>query len=167
MKINDYMAELAKYDFATNFGEYDSGYICDIITEIADNNVSVYTQEQIDFAMNNQDAVNEAFFSGIAPDASAYMKNGGDFYGYIAAVGAAAWYESNVSAMYKNLNECVLYAVCSELMNQYGIKELTDEQISDLEFIDFDNNDRLEDAVDEAAEAIGFNSDDDDEEDED
>lgn len=160
LKINDYMSELASYDFATDFADYDRGYICDIISEIADSSVSIYTKDQIDYAMNHEDSVEEALTSGIAPDASEYFKHDrGDFRSYVASVGAAAWFRDNERAMYDNIKECVLYAVCTVLKNEYGIEELTEDQIGDLEFIDFDINDYLEYIIEEAVEAISMNDD--------
>lgn len=163
MKINDYMKELAGYDFAENFGDYDSGYICDIISEIADSSVSVYTQDQINFAMENDDMVEEVFAEGIAPDAENHFKNGGSLRDYNAAVGACAWYMQNERDMYDNMNECVLYAVCAAL-GADGVEDLTEDNISDLESLDFDNNDRIEDVIEEARELINPTEEDEDEE---
>lgn len=159
MKLEDYMNELAEYDMVEFFGDYDSGYISDIISEIADSEVSIYTQDQIDFAMNNDDAVEEAFFSGIAPDGSDWFnRNGNDFRGYVAAVGAAAWYEQNSQTLYQNMEKCVKYATICAIKEQYGIEELTDEQISDFEsLVEFDdNNAYLQDVIEDAARVLGL-----------
>lgn len=165
--VKDYKAELAKYDFAENFGDYSSGYICDIITEIADNEVSIYTQKQIDFAMSHDDEVSEALANGIACDgASWFSENGNDLRGYIAHVGAAAWYEYNNQTIYENMEECVLYAVLTALEDQHGITELSEDQVTELEALEFDNNDDLEDVIVEAAEVLGLVDDDEDEDEE-
>ncbi len=163
MKINDYMKDLAEYDFAENFGDYDSGYICDIISEIADSSVSIYTQDQINFAMENDDMVEEVFAEGIAPDAENHFKNGGSLRDYNAAVGACAWYMQNERDMYDNMNECVLYAVCAALKAD-GVEDLTEDNISDLESLEFDNNDQLDNVIDEARELINPTDEDEDEE---
>lgn len=159
--VKSYLDELGSYDFAKDFADYDSGYICDIISEIADNAISIYTQEQVDFAMNHSDLAQEAIDEGLAPE-----PNGKDFREYVSSVGVAAWYMSNERAMYENLKECVLYSVLYNLKNEYGIEELTEDQVSDIEtLLEFDNNDNLEDVIFEAAEILGLVEDDDEDED--
>lgn len=167
MKISDYMSNLAKTsDFVENFGDYanaGSDYISDIIAEIADDNISIYTDSQVEFAMENDDAVDEAFANGIAPDASTHFKNGGDFRSYCAAVGVAAWYEANTREIYNSLNECVLYAVCEYLYNEKDFDELTQDQIDVLDDLDFNDCNRLWDAFDKAETELGYLDEDEDE----
>lgn len=155
VSIKKYMDELKNddfADFADLFADYDSGYICDIISEIADSEVSIYTQAQVDFAMNHSDLAQEAIDEGLAPE-----PNGKDFREYVSSVGAVAWYMSNERTMYENLEECVLYSVLYNLKNEYGIEELTENQVSDIEaLLEFDNNDRLEDVIEEAAKVLGL-----------
>lgn len=150
--LNDFMAELKKYDFAEEFAEYDSGYICDIITEIANNAISVYTQEQIDFAMEHDDLAQEAINDGLAPDPIAAES----FRSYVASVGVAAWYMYNSNTMYDNMEECVLYSVLYNLKEEYDIEEMTEEQEEEIEALEFDNNDCLEDVIEEAAKILGL-----------
>lgn len=154
--IKEYMKELADgNDLIECWSDYNSGYVCDIISEIADSNVSIYTQEQFDYAVENDDAVEEAFFNGIAPDGAEFFKNNrGGFREYVAAVGAAAWYEHNTIDMYNNMDECIVYAICEALRTQYDITELTEVQVDMLEDHSFDNNDRLEDIIEEVAKEL-------------
>lgn len=158
MNIQDYMNSLAQYDMVDLFGDYESGYICDIISEIADHNISVYTKDQINYAMDNQDSVKEAFLDDLVTDAHEWFRyNYGDLNSYIASIGCAAWYNDNTHTMYENLKECVLYAVLTVLKDTYEVKELTEDQIDELESFDIDNNDMLEDIIDEAVKILGIN----------
>jgi hypothetical protein len=152
MKLSEYIGTLETGEIGEYFADYDSGYICDVITEIADNQIGIYYQEQIDFAMENPEWVSEAFFQGIAPDAEYHFrKEGGDFYTYCAKVGVAAWYEKNVSDLYKNMDENVRLSIFTAL-RRYGIEDLSDDQITEIEMLSFDNNDRLEDIIERALE---------------
>lgn len=163
MKIKDYMSELAKYDFAIEFGDCDSGEICNIISEIADNGVGIYTQEQVEYAMEHDEAVEQVFAEGMAPDAENHFKNGGSLRDYNAAVGACAWYMQNERDINNNLNECVLYAVCAALKAD-GVEDLTNDNITDLECLEFDMYSYLEDVIEEARELINPQDEDEDEE---
>lgn len=154
--IKDYMNELAKYDFAEEFGNYEEGYISDIISEIADNGISIYTKDQIDYAMEHADSADEAISEGLV-DMSAHKT----FSELASSVGISAWFMDNGRAMYDNLGECVLYAVCKYLKDNDGISEFTEGNISDLEALEFDNNDRLEDVIEEAKNVLGLSEDED------
>lgn len=157
--LKEYMAELAKYDFAEEFAEYEGGYICDIISEIADDGISIYTQDQMDFAMQHDDLAQEAIDEGLAPDPIA----GDGFRSYIASVGVAAWYMDNERTMYDNLKECVLYSALYNLRKQYGIEKMTEGQEMEIEALEFDNNDCLEDVIEEVAKVLGLIEDEDEE----
>lgn len=151
MKTADYIKTLETGEIGERFADYESGYICDVISEIADAEISIYTGEQVEFALNERDWTREALWSGIAMNGKDYFdyhKNA-DFYDYAAHVGIAAWYEKNCSDLYEHMTENVRLSICTALKDS-GIEDLTDEQIEEIEFLDFDNNDRLEDVIAEA-----------------
>ena len=160
MEIKKYMDALGKYDFAIEFSDYDSGEICLIMQEIADNGVSWCTKSQIEHAMNNSDMADRVVSDGTVGDSSDFDH----FNDFVASVGAAVWYEENMETIKENWEECVLYAVCNTLKNEYGVEELNNNQIEELECIIFDEYSRLEDVIREAAETIGIIEDDEDEE---
>lgn len=162
MKIDDYMDTLRDYDFAVEFSDCDSGEIYEIMQEIADNAISVYTQEQIEHAMNNTDMADEVIANGLVANPSEYKY----FTDYVSAVGVAAWYEENMQTIRENLKECVLYSVCAALKSKYNVEELSEGQIEDLECLEFDEYNDLEDVIEEAAKAIGLIEEDEDEEEE-
>lgn len=47
-------------DYADNICNYNSGYICDVISEIADYNVDIYTNDLLDWLKNNYEWFEEA-----------------------------------------------------------------------------------------------------------
>lgn len=161
MKIDSYMYTLRDYDFAIEFSDCDSGEIYEIMQEIADNGVGIYTQDQIEHAMNS-DMADEVIANGLVADSSEYKY----FTDYVSAVGAAAWYEENMQTIRDNLKECVLYSVCNALKNKYNVEELSEGQIEDLECLDFDEYSDLEDVIEEAAETLGLIEEDEDEDEE-
>ena len=59
----DYIKDL-KSNLAFTHGEditsYDSGYVCDIFSEIADSNVDIYTSDLFDWGKNNLWYIDEA-----------------------------------------------------------------------------------------------------------
>lgn len=164
MKTTEYIATLNTGEIGEYFADYGSGYICDIITEIADNQISIWTNDQIDFAMENDEFADEAVSSGLACSGREFfeLNRNATFRDYVAHVGVCAWYEKNSQDLYENLAENVRLAVCTAL-RENGIEDLTDEQIEEIEAIDFDEDDRLEDVI---AQAFAIFEDDEEEDDE-
>ena len=162
MKINDYMNTMKDYDFAAEFADYDSGEIYEIMQEIADCDISCYTSEQIEHAMNNTDMADYVVSEMLVAESSRYDS----FTDYVKSVGVAVWYEENMQTIKDNLEECVLYAVCNALKNQYKVEELSGDQIEELECLIFDEYSRLEDVIEEAAKSIGLIEEDEDEDEE-
>lgn len=164
MKLESYMCDLvdcATTDLITRFAEYDSGYICDIISEIADSAVSIYTRDLFEFAINNEEDVDEAIAEGFCGDPSHYSS----FREYLTRVGGAAWFLKNERGIYDNLRQCLTYGVCEALGSQYGITEITDEQIDVLEHIDFEIYNYYEDCIEQAVEELDLIVEKDDDED--
>lgn len=163
MKLESYMGNLVYYsttDLITRFADYDNGYISDIVSEIADFAISIYTQDLYRFAINHEDDVDEAIAEGFCGNPGDYSS----FREYLVAVGSAAWYYHNERDIYDNIRQCLIYGVCEALGRQYGITEITDEQINILEHIDFEINDCYEDCIERAAEELGLITEEEDEE---
>lgn len=159
MEITKYMDTLEQYDFAEEFAGYDSGVISEIISEIADNSISCNTRLLIQHALENEELAGYVVFEGLVSNPNEYE----NLKEYVSSVGAAVWSEENQQAMHDNLDECVLYSVCSALKFQYGVSELSDEQIEELECLIFDTGCRLEDVIEEAAYALDLCEDEDEE----
>lgn len=143
MKTLEYMNKLGLSDLCASFSDYDSGYISDVVAEIADSAISVYTSDQICFAADNPDWADEVILGGFVPnpsDCSGYRE-------FCAAVGAAAWYMANESELYENIDDCLRLAVCAELAKM-GYLELDTQQEAVLSKMQADDFETIEDAID-------------------
>lgn len=135
MKIEELKKDLYLGDYGEEITNYSSGYICDILTEIADNNVNLYNYDLLQWVANDlhniaycDEAKNE-----LGADDLIKMIQGGQYLKYS-------------SDLYKNLEDIMKYYVFDYIENVLELEEITEEQLNDLEFeIDFtDNNEKLE-----------------------
>lgn len=60
LKIEDLKKELYCGDFGEYLEDYENGYICDIITEIAGNNIDVYNCDLMEWAKENTGYIEES-----------------------------------------------------------------------------------------------------------
>ena len=134
MKIEELKKDLYLGDYGEEITNYLSGYICDIITEIADNNVDIHYYDLFEWAKNNFSIIEEANeeMGIINPDITKQIQQG-QFYLY-------------QRDLYENLENIIKYYVFDYIENALELKEITEEQLNELEFeIDFtDYNERLE-----------------------
>ena len=109
-----------------------SSYICDAISERADNNVDVYNYDLIEWAKSHIAEIDEAAEELGKPDS---------FIGYIQQ-GQFLYYEH---LMYDELDNGILWA-CYEAAKEYT-EEITEEQNKEIEELaeSLDNNSRFED----------------------
>lgn len=135
MKIEELKKDLYLGDYGEEITNYSSGYICDILTEIADNNVNLYNYDLLQWVANDlhniaycDEAKNE-----LGADDLIKMIQGGQYLKYS-------------SDLYKNLEDIIKYYVFDYIENILELEEITEEQLNKLEFeIDFaDNNEKLE-----------------------
>lgn len=133
MKIEELKKDLYLGDYGEEITNYSSGYVCDILTEIADNNVDIYYYDLFEWAKNNFSIIEEANEEmGMNPDITKQIQQG-QFYSY-------------QRELYENLEDIMKYYVFNYIQEALGIEEITEEQLNELEFeIDFtDNNEELE-----------------------
>lgn len=119
-----------------------SSYICDAISERADNNVDVYNYDLIEWAKSHIYEIDEAAEELGKPDS---------FIGYIQQ----AQFFVNERNLYEGLEKAIiLYAwkIASE-----RVEEVTEEQAEKLDAMDaiIDNNNRVEDIESEVLEILG------------
>ena len=134
-KIEDLKKELYTGDFGDCFYDYDNGYICDIITEIADNHIDIYTCDLLEWAKNNYDYIDEATQEFGRPDTFIREIQQGQF----------LYNERN---LYDNLEDSLKYFTYTYIENILDIKEITEEQNDKLLEFDFDdNNEQLENLI--------------------
>lgn len=137
--------------------EHDSGYLCDIISDIADGAVSVYTADQVKFAQEHDEATQEAVAEGLAMDGRQYFEAhpGHNWRDYTAHVGAVAWYLDTEREIYSCLEDAVAYAAFEHIAGEVGKDATIDldswNRVMDEHTEDWDDsNSRLEDILDEA-----------------
>lgn len=147
MKTREYINRLELSELCENFSDYNNGHVSDVVSEIADCAVSVYTQALVDFANENNEWVEEAFADGIAPDSGEFFKNGGDFRGFCAAVGASAWYLANERELYDNIDDCLKMSVCSELESR-GYHELGEDHVYIIDGVSANDFETIGQAID-------------------
>lgn len=133
MKIEELKKDLYLGDYGEEITNYSSGYVGDILTEIADNNVDIYYYDLFEWAKNNFSIIEEANEEmGINPDITKQIQQG-QFYSY-------------QRELYENLEDIMKYYVFNYIQEALEIEEITEEQLNELEFeINFtDNNEELE-----------------------
>ena len=142
LKIEDLKKDLYLGDFGEYFNDYDNGYICDIITEIADNNVDIYNNDLLEWAKGNYSYIEEALNEFGTPTDD----NGkADFLKIIQQ----GQYYANERNLYDNLEETLKFYMYDYIEKTLNVEEITEEQNDDLLDFDFsDNNEMLENLVD-------------------
>lgn len=130
LKIEELKKELNLGELGEYFTDYDSGYICDIITEIADNHINIYTSDLFDWAKNYFNYIEEANTELGTPKDILQQIQQGQFY----------YYEQNI---YNNLEDIMLNYMYNYIENVLNIKEITEEQYDDLLDFDFNNNNEM------------------------
>ena len=123
------------------FCDYDHGYICDIITEIADNHVEIYTSDLLEWAKDNYGYIEEAIDEFGTPTDS---NGNADF---IRMIQQGQFY-SNERELYDGLSNGLCLWVYNYIENVLGITEITEEENNELLEWDFDDhNEQLENLI--------------------
>ena len=123
-------------DFIT---DYNRGYICDIIQEIADNEVDIYTSDLLEFAKNHYEYIEQAVNEGLV-DTSKF-----DFLGAIRS-GEYLYISEDLNS---NVDDIILYKIYKYILDDLKIVEITDEQADEILLIDIDTNNRLENVLED------------------
>ena len=125
------------------FGDYLTGYISNNITEYADQAISVYSYDQIDFYNNHREECDEAaaelcILDGFDPRRDSI----GDL---IERAGAAGWFLANERAAYESIEE-LKRAYILRAANECGAEYLRECEAEALEDMadDLDNLDDLD-----------------------
>lgn len=148
LKIEDLKNDLYLGDLGEYFRDYNNGYICDIITEIADNNVPIYYCDIWEQAKDNQEYIEEALQEFGTPTNS----NGNADLMRIFQQGI---YYKNEQEIYNNLEDSLKYYMYDYIEKKLKIDEITENQNDNLLDWDFsDNNERLENLVEHIEKVI-------------
>lgn len=123
------------FTYGNNITQYDSGYICDVFSEIADNNVDIYTSDLFDWGKNNMYYIDEA------------TKEFGDPHDILRQIQQGQYYAYE-QELYENKDDIIKYFAYTYL-NDNNIK-LNVEQEENLDdyLSSVDSNDKLEDIID-------------------
>lgn len=132
--------------FIACLNDYDSGYIYDIISKIANKNTSIYHSDIIEFISNNVEEVNDVIKE------FCWDGCGGDLY----KAGQVAESRKNEYDMYNELEEGLFNVSLSHIQYTMKVEEISDEQLDEIETLcsETDNNDRLEDFLEKVEEIV-------------
>lgn len=143
INVNEKIKELeaGMDDNAVNFAdmmqEYaGSYYICDAISEKADNEVDIYNSDLLDWAKTHL---------GDIADANAELGAPNDIIKQIMQ----AQYKVNSDGLYAGMEDGLVLAAW-RLAKDYA-EEVTEEQAKELDAVSIDNNDRIDDLADYVA----------------
>lgn len=140
LKIKDLKSNLFLGDYGEEITGYNSGYIGDIVTEIADNNVDIYYSDLNEWTKDNANYIEEALDEfGTPTDGNGHA----DYYGMIRQ-GQFIAYERE---LYENLEDILKYWAYDYIEDNYKLTELTEEQNDEVEFLNYNNFEKLEDIV--------------------
>ena len=123
-------------DYGEFFVDYDRGYICDCISELADNNISIYNYDLLEWVKDNSEYVERAV-AEFGIDSRNF-----DFFGLLRQ----GQYMQIEEELYTNLDDILTNWIINYIEYDLNIKELTDEQAEQVEdlFNKYENNDELE-----------------------
>ena len=141
LKVKELKKELFTGDFGDCFCDYDNGYICDIITEIADNHIDIYTVDLLNWCKDNYAYIEEALAEFGTPKNS----NGNADFLKIIQQGQYLAFEQD---LYNNLEDNLKNFTYNYILNELKIEEITEEQKEKILDFDFtDNNEQLENII--------------------
>lgn len=131
LKIKDLKNELNLGDYGEDITNYNSGYISDIISEIADNYIDIYTYDLFEWAKGNTYYIDRAVNELGRPDTIEDEIRQGQYIAY-------------QEDLYNNIEDILKYWAYDYIENKYNLTELTEEQNNEIEFYNYNNVDRLE-----------------------
>ena len=138
-EIKILMNELCLNDMEEQILEFSNGYIDDVFGEIAGNNVSIYTNDLLNYLSNNINDINDNINN---------MGFSGDILSHISDV----WYYNNIEELWGNINDIVKYFVLDNIIDymiEYNIKNISEEDIDNIVNENcYDNIDRIDIIVD-------------------
>ena len=138
-EIKVLMKELCLNDMEEQILEFSDGYVDDVFGEIAGNNVSIYTNDLLNYLSNNINDINDNISN---------MGFSGDILSHISDV----WYYNNIEELWGNINDIVKYFVLDNIIDymiEYNIKNISEEDIDNMVNENCsDNIDRIDTIVD-------------------
>ena len=142
LKIEDLKNDLFLGELGEQITQYDNGYISDIITEIADSNVDIYNNDLMEWAKGNTNYIEDAMREFGTPE----DENGHPDFMRIIMQGQYYMYEQD---LYNNIEDILKCWAYSYIEDNYNLTELTEEQNDEIEFLNYNNFEKLEDIENE------------------
>ena len=128
---------------ADYISDYRNGYICDIVSEIADSNVDIYTSDLWSWAASNYEWVDEAVSDGLVDTGS---------FDIVGAI-RAGQYLANESEIYEGMEDAVLCVIFTELWER-GHETIPEDAAEEIESMTIDNNFTLDGLIEEAEDIV-------------
>lgn len=149
LKISDLKSYLNIGDLGDCFRDYSNGYICDIISEIADNHVYIYNYDLLEWAKDNYGYIEEALDEFGTPTDSRGKTD------FIKIIQQGQYYAYE-QELYNNLHDNIEYFILDYIEKTLDFEEITETQYNTLKYeIDFeDNNEELENIIEKIDEII-------------
>lgn len=123
------------FTHGTDITNYDSGYICDIFSEIADSNIDIYTYDLFEWGKNNFDSIDEATKEFGNPNDIIKQIQQGQYYAF-------------EQELYENKNDVMKYFAYNYLKdNEIVITDEQEEMLDDY-LSRVDSDERLENIID-------------------
>lgn len=135
------------------FGDYTNGYICDVVSEIADNHIPIYNEDVWKGASDISEYIERAIEEGLAPVESRDVD--------LIRIFQSGYYVYYQEILYNNLDK-LTFNYISNLVNDFlnTLSEIKSINISDIEerieylSRDTDNNKRIDSLIDMANDII-------------
>ena len=129
-------------DLVVEFAEHSNGYICDIITDVADNNIDIYNHDLWNWAKDNESYIEEAV--------TEYGIDERNF--DLMQLFRSGQYNYYIQAIYSNLADFIKYSILYNI-NAEEISEETLEEIENIAYQE-DNNAEIEIYIDKINDLI-------------
>ncbi|MBP3841560.1 MAG: hypothetical protein IK997_05560 [Bacilli bacterium] len=123
------------FTYGNNITQYDSGYICDVFSEIADSNVDIYTSDLFEWSKSNMYYIDEATKEFGNPNDILRQIQQGQYYAY-------------EQELYENQDDIIKYFAYSYLKDNNIKLNIDQEEDLDDYLSGVDSNDKLEDIID-------------------
>lgn len=119
------------FTYGNNITQYDSGYICDVFSEIADSNVDIYTSDLFEWGKSNMYYIDEATKEFGNPNDILRQIQQGQYYAY-------------EQELYENQDDIIKYFAYSYLKDNNIKLNIDQEEDLDDYLSSVDSNDKLE-----------------------
>lgn len=142
LNVSDLKNDVRVHDIQKRLCDYSDGYICDVITEIADNDVDIYYSDLFEWAKDNWSCIDDACREFGMPDSK-------DTNIIIKLIQQGQFYY-NEQLLYEDLDSMLLNFCYNYIEWELKKEEITEEQNEQIleKCTNVDNNDRLDNFTD-------------------